>query len=389
MYKILLLIASLIILSGIQCKAENYNVVLLKAEKISSDLNVIKDQQKQISNNLTDDSFNYIDDLVKPIGQSIIAGFIFWIIFQVRPQYFRKIKLRSKVEADLLFINSTMGHLIDLAMIHTENPVSLFHAEFTNNQFTKNLFEIGLMNKALNESYLVGPFSNNIVLGEKIFNEVKTIDKKIDRIFNFSDQLSPKEILVLEEIHQEINKYGFSDFNHPYVSADKITGMSFTPRDPSLSYLSNFFFQIYQLRQKLIEILVTSGAENQQILFMKLDYLRSKNQFKKAIKLIKKEIKKTNQTETTYLKWFLFSLLYCVDKDQALILLKEITISTPDFISYRFFIRDILNDQDVVQIIQSNLPADKYQQFLQNEMIEKYHKQVFLNSNTEKLKLVS
>lgn len=178
MYKILLLIASLIILSGIQCKAENYNVVLLKAEKISSDLNVIKDQQKQISNNLTDDSFNYIDDLVKPIGQSIIAGFIFWIIFQVRPQYFRKIKLRSKVEADLLFINSTMGHLIDLAMIHTENPVSLFHAEFTNNQFTKNLFEIGLMNKALNESYLVGPFSNNIVLGEKIFNEVKTIDKK-------------------------------------------------------------------------------------------------------------------------------------------------------------------------------------------------------------------
>ena len=47
------------------------------------------------------------------------------------------------------------------------------------------------------------------------------------------------------------------------------------------------------------------------------------------------------------------------------------------------------NDQEVVQIIQSNLPPDRYQQFLQNEIREKYRKQVFLDSNTEKLKLVA
>lgn len=392
MKKVIFLIASIIFFSNSLYASENddkYNSVIANTEKIAKDLNYIKSQQKIILESEKDDSINIKKEIFIPTALSLFAGILFWVIFQARPQYFRKRKLRPKIETDLLYINSTMAHLIELAMIDTENPVSRFHDELLNNKFTKELFKIGLMNKALNQSHLVGQFSNNIVIGEKIYDKVKTIDSKIDRIFNFSDQLTEKEILVLEDIHQLINKYGFSDFKRPYISTDKITQMSFVPKDPSLSYLDDFFFNVYKLRLNLIELLLSTRSNNKSVVYIKISHLKHSGNYSKAIKLVKKQIKEANQTDITHLKWILFSLLYRSNRNQSISLLKDIMANNPSIISNRGYFLDLLGDKDVVEIIQSNTSTDEYQRLLNNEAIQQQIKQRFLKANTEKLKLVA
>lgn len=213
MKKAILLTSLILFFSNSLYASENdhkYNSIIAKTEIIAKDLDFIKSQQKIILENEKDNSINLLKEIVVPTILSILAGFIFWCVFQAIPLYFRKRKLRPKIDTDLLNINSTMAHLIDLSMLDTENPVSRFHNELLNDNFTKELFKIGLMNKALNQTYLVGQFSRNIIIGEEIYNKVKTIDRKIDRIFNFSDQLTAKEILVLEDIHQLIRLYGIT-----------------------------------------------------------------------------------------------------------------------------------------------------------------------------------
>lgn len=391
MKKIMFLIASIIFLNNPLYASEiddKFNTIIASNDKISKDLALIKSQQKIILENETDNSIKFIKEIVVPTALSILAGFVFWVVFQAIPLYFRRLKLRPKIETDLIHINSHMGHLIELAMLDTENPVSRFHDELLNDKFTKELFKIGLMNKALNESYLVGEFSNNIVIGEKIFKKVQEINNKIDRLFNFSDQLSTKEILILEKIHQSVVRSDFSDFNRPYISTDKITGFSFRPADPSLSHLDSFFFEVYQLRLKLMKILLSSKSKNKTVLHIQIKQLKRSGNYSKAIKLVKKQLKESNGSEITHLNWILFSLLYRSNRKQSIRLLKDIVVNNPEIISYRGYFLDLLDDKDVVDVIKSNIPTDVYQRLLYNEAIQHQLKQNFLNANTEKLKLV-
>ena len=316
-----------------------------------------------------------------PIGLSIFSGFVFWIIFQLIPLYIRKSKLRPKIEDDLLYINNTIGHLIDLAMKHAESTTSMFYKEISNYELTLDDLHIGLMNKSLNQSFLVDDFSDNIVIGELIYKKTKTINTKIDRIFYFNDQLSAAEILVLEKIHQALYKYHFSDFNRPYV--DTRDGGRYVPADPSLSYLRYFFFEIYQLKKELEKILISSRANNKSILFIKLSYLKNKNKFSKAIKILKKEIKNTKD-DPEHLRWILFSISYLSDRKNSFALRKEL-LSSSNIITYRSYLRECLKDSEASELIKSNTNPEEYEKFIQNEKLEESIKQSVIKQNTAKL----
>ena len=112
---------------------KKYNFIINKTEEISKVLNEVKLQQKLFLENEKNDSVNILKEVIIPTTLSVLAGFIFWAVFQAIPLYLRKRKLRPKIDNDLLNINSTMAHLIELAMLDTENPVSRFHSELLNN----------------------------------------------------------------------------------------------------------------------------------------------------------------------------------------------------------------------------------------------------------------
>jgi len=361
---------------------QTHKELLITTEQTSSNVHDIKTQQNLILANQNNKSINLIKEILIPIGLSIFSGFVFWALFQLIPLHIRKSKLRPKIEDDLLYINNTIGHLIDLAMKHAESTTSMFHKEITNYELTLDDLHMGLMNKSLNKSYLIDVFSDNIVIGELIYKKTKTINTKIDRIFYFNDQLSADEILVLEKIHQALYKYHFSDFNRPYV--DTRDGGRSVPADPSLSYLRYFFFEICQLKKELEKILISSRAKNKSILFIKLRYLKNNNQFKKAIKILEKEIKNTNDDDSTHLRWILFSILYLADRKNSFVLLKEL-LSSSNIISYRSYLRDCFEDSEVSEFIQLNTNPEEYEKFIQNEELEESIKQSIIKRNTAKL----
>lgn len=360
---------------------QTHKELLITTEQTSSDVHDIKTQQNLILANQNNKSINLIKEILIPTGLSIFSGFVFWVVFQLIPLHIRKSKLRPKIEDDLLYINHTIGHLIDLAMKHAESTISMFDKEIANYELTLDDLHIGLMNKSLNKSYLVDIFSDNIVIGELIYNKTKTINTKIDRIFYFNDQLSADEILVLEKIHQALYKYNFSDFNRPYV--DTRDGGRFVPADPSLSYLRYFFLEIHQLKKSLEKILISSRGNNKSILFIKLRYLKNTNRFKRAIKILKKEIKKTTD-DPLHLKWILFSIIYLDDKKKSFVLLKEL-LSSSNIISYRGYLRECFRDSEVSEFIKLNISPDEYEKFIQNEKLEESIKQSIIKKNTAKL----
>lgn len=165
--------------------------------------------------------------------------------------------------------------------------------------------------------------------------------------------------------------------------------MSFTPKDPSLSYLDDFFFNIYQLRLNLIKLLLSTRAENMSIFLASIGQLKRSGHYDKAIKLVKKQIKKANESEVTHLNWILFSLLYRVNKNYSITFLRDLVISNPEIISYRDYFLGLFDDKEVVEVIQSNVPVAVFQRLIQGESIQQELKQNFLIANTKLLKLVA
>ncbi|MBJ9955945.1 hypothetical protein [Acinetobacter courvalinii] len=354
-------------------------IFLQKLDNINYGIEEIKDKQNAILESQNDDSINPIKEIGLPVILSIIAGFIFWVIFQVRPAHKRKKQLRPKIEKDLSSISSTMIHMVQLSLLHCENPVSYFGIEISKGQLTKELIEIGLYNKALNRFHLVGPFSNNIIIGESIYNHTQKIEERIERIFYFNDQLSVKEINILDEIYQLIKKYSFEDFNKQYYI--KIGNKDFSPIDPTLSYLSEFFFDIYVLRERLDRVLSSSISNDINFLYKKISILHREQKFKKAIRLIKKNLKKYSQSDNL-LKWYLFSIEYECNKTDALITLEKIIDINTSLVSHRGFLKDLIKDENILRILEKKSSNEKIQQLFSAIQQEDEGKAYLISLNT-------
>lgn len=353
--------------------------ILANLKQNTVDIKDIKYQQELITSQKNNDSINYKKEIAIPVALSILAGFIFWIIFQVLPSFKRKRKLRPKIEKDLIHISSRLHHMFDLVMTHRENNASNFHEEIIDNNLTKDLINLGLQNKALNETYLFDQFSNNLVIGDKLFDYVDTIDIKIDRIFNFSDQLSANEILVLEEIHQALNVYDFSNFNEPYRSISN--GVVFTPKDPTLAFLTPFLYDIYVLCDKLNRIISSSCLDSRDILLNKIYYLKSKNKHKDVIRLINQK-KKLYKEDEIFLEWIVFDTMYLINKNKAYKMLEKLVKNTPHLVYYRGQIKNFINDNNAIKIIKENSAQNNYQTLFAEIEREENIKKSFIKINT-------
>ncbi len=334
-------------------------IFLQKIDNINYGIEEIKDTQKTVLKSLNNDSINPIKEIGLPIILSIISGIIFWIIFQAIPTHKRKKQIRPKIENDLNNISNTMIHMVQLSLLHCENPVSYFSDEISKGNLTKELIEIGLYNKALNTFHLVGPFSQNIIIGESIYNHTQKIEERIERIFYFNDQLSVKEIYILDEIYQLIKKYRFEDFNKQYYTI--IGDKKFAAIDPTLSHLSEFFFEIYTLRKRLDRVLALSKSTNINFLYKKISILKWEKKYKKAIQLIKKSMKKYSHTDNL-LKWYLFTFEYEYNKKEALITLEKLVDKDTSLVSNRGFLKEFIKDKSVLEILEKKSSKDKIQQ---------------------------
>ncbi|MBJ9452859.1 hypothetical protein I5560_05365 [Acinetobacter baumannii] len=287
-------------------------------DKNTHELNSIKNNQIIFFNNLSNKKIDPIKEIGLPLLLSIVAGFIFWLIFQVIPNKRREKKLRPKIEKDLLNVSSSVYRLVELAFLHCENPVSYFKNEIHSGKVTKEEIKLALYNKAKNEKHLVNQFSNNIVIGNLIHKSTNKIGLSIERIFFFNDQLSVSEILVLEDIYQEISQYDFFNIDDTY--GVEIAGITYTPVDPSLSCYSNFFFNMLNLAKRLDRIISTGKTNNLQLLYMKRNIQYYDKDYKSTLKTINL-IEKKFPDQLNNLEWLKFQSMYHLNRNKSLALL--------------------------------------------------------------------
>ncbi|MDR2062457.1 MAG: hypothetical protein LBQ29_13765 [Acinetobacter sp.] len=381
MKTIIILLILLTLPFKIFAKIESIDEVTLlqTIEKNNSDIEKIIKNQNKILENQNNDKINIKKEIGLPVFLSVIAGIIFWIIFQVIPTINRRKQLRPKIDKDLMNISSTMIHMVQLSLLHNENPVSFFNKELSNGTLTKEAINIGLYNKSLNNDHLVGVFSRNIVIGEEIYIHTKKIEERIERILYFNEQLSINEIMILEEIYQNIKKYDLSDFNRKYETT--ISGITYTAADPTLSHLSDFFFKIYQLRERLDRVIALSNNNDISIFYKKISFLKQDKKFKTAIQLIQKRLKRASNDDES-LKWNLFDLYYLYDKKQALSILNQLVNQNTSLVSYRGYLRDYIEDENVLRILENNSSRDKVQYLLSTIKNEDQAKAHLLELNT-------
>jgi len=355
---------------------------IIKIQKLvnnnRSELEIIKNYQKSTLDALNNKSINPIKEIGLPVILSLVAGFIFWFIFQVLPDHRRKKKLRPKIENDLHNVSTSIYHLVELAFLHSENTVSHFHTEIRNGKVTKEDIRLALFNKAINHKHLVDQFRNNIVLGDLIYKSTTDIRLSIERIFFFNEQLSVEEILVLEDIYQEINRYDF--FNKDEQFGTIIRGIFLRPVDPTLSGYCHFFYNILQLAQRLDKIISSVKTNKLQILYIRYKLSYDQGDYKKSLKIIK-FIEKKYPDEANNLQWLRFMNLYHINKSEALVLLKNLIENTDSLISYRSYLSDFLEDSLVWDVLQKNISEENLSKIMKCLEQEKLSKEIFLKLN--------
>ena len=371
-------------LSSVSASIPAYNdkEEIAKIQKIvstnKSDLESIKNYQKETLDSLNNKSINPTKEIGLPVLLSIIAGLIFWIIFQVLPDRRRKKKLRPKIENDLYNVSTSIYHLVELAFLHSENPVSHFHHDIRSGKVNQKDIELALFNKAKNHKHLVNQFSNNIVIGDLIYKSTTKIRLSIERIFFFNEQLAVEEILVLEDIYQEINRYDF--FNKDDQFGSIIAGRLYTPLNPTLSVYSQFFYDMLKLAQRLDKIISSVKTNKLQILYIRHNLSYLLGDYKKSLKTIKM-IEKKFPDQANTLKWLKFQNLYFENKSKSLFLLKELIKESDNLISYRGYLSNFLKDPQILDVLKHNTSEDKLTELFVCLESERLSREKLLNYN--------
>lgn len=337
----------------------------INSEKIRSNSTIAKSLVKQSQRS----EFYFFKDFLYPILLSIIAGFIFWLIFSYFPESNRRKKIRPKLDLDIYYLYSRLFQIFDSVLRFNKHSPSYYQEKIRGNKLSKDDINLGLQNKCLNETYFYDSEIKNSLLpiGEELYDTTKKIDLTIDRLYRFSNNLTSEEILLLENIRKKLETYDLSSYERQAFST--IGEQRYYPVVPNLSYMTDNIFELYGLFISLQNHVFKSTFENRDISISKIQHYYYSGQFSKCKTEIKK-IKNKYPNDKHFLGFYDFGCEYYLHRNRSYGLLKNLLTETHDLISNRGFIKDFLNDPKVKEILENLYNIDEIQEMiavLQNE----------------------
>lgn len=193
------------------------------------------------------------EELVKNVFFSLLAALIFWLVFNFIPDRKRRKRIRPKVEFDIYEFYQDLFFYIQTPFCLSNHSSSLLQTEIFTGKITKEDFETWLQNKCLNKSYLYDEMASKyICIGDELEKIATRLCEKSKDIYTFTDFLSVDEILLIKKIITKLRVYS-------YVrnSSSIISGQVFKPLNPNLAYMSNNFFEIYEMFLQLQQIVLS------------------------------------------------------------------------------------------------------------------------------------
>lgn len=184
----------------------------------------------------------------------------------------------------------------------------LYGKKIISGELTKSDIELCLQNKVLNDSGLKGQKIDKylVPVGESLHSSTKSILKKIDELYFFSEFLKSNEILLLEKIKKTIYINTFSDYTKKTKHLN-----------PNLSYLQDYFFTLYGFYCELLTTLFSKKSkfiktiiyfdilfpltEIDYHLYFSKNYKKCKRAISKALKYSSEDIFKLSEIKCDYL----------------------------------------------------------------------------------------
>ena len=330
-------------------------------------------------------------NILMAIITSLVASIVFYLFFQLMPERIRYRRIRTRIEAELTEIASSLFFYLEEPFRYDMHSASFFQDEMCNGFITKRDFELGLYNKCLNESYL---FDENrdkmMVVGNVLKKHADETSKKIHQVLLNQHYLTSNEILIIEDIDRLL-------YTHLYDSnaSTQVQNYILRPLNPTLSYMGHTFYKLYllwlELRQVMFKYSYIKREKRQgreKFFGLKWSYVKflvANKEYKRA----KKEIKKLSRLQITDFQQQVLRS-YCLrinlengELKQAKELLKKMLtdFSRDNLIYMRGFLNCIIDNEEMMDLCSSLCPIEEIKEWLCTVEREKRQKEAFLNQN--------
>jgi hypothetical protein len=286
--------------------------------------------------------------IITSIATSIVAAFIFWLIFNYIPERSRYNKIRPKLEYDIYEIYSSLFQFIQLPFKFNNNSPADKQAEIFAGVQKIEDFELALYSKCLNDSYkAVDAMASNLMsIGADMDSISLKICQNMQQLYVFNQYLSTNEVLLCRKITAKLRAYSYDS-----IAGVKVGNQTLYPVNPTISYMSKNLFELYSLFTQLQEIVlhyrkIDDSISNNvitNISFRRIMNCYYRSEYKKCLRLIKK-CKKDDQV------WgFKFLSFYNTGKKNNAIKYLTLRLPTTDLklIYQRGTFRDCYMKEDI------------------------------------------
>lgn len=315
-----------------------------------------------------------------PVFSSIVAGFIFWIIFSHLPERNRKKSFGAGVLNDLLILNGQIFSYFDYLLRHRDRSPSFFQDKIHACLLTKDDISLALQNKIisqahLSESQLAG---NMLEVKQDLIKKVSEMDIIINRLYSFNYFLSSEVVTLLRNIHEKIHRY------IPYIELD-VDKDGLLPIDPSISFMTTSLLELQDDFRKFREIIFKNNLKERYFLIHKILMAFNTGSYKNCIRECKLGIMHFPSDSSLY-NLFLVRCYYFMSKKKIVYkLLNDYLHANSDLVSNRNNLYPLLTDPVVEDLIIKRTSLEALNNMKQVVQGEKSDFEQFL-SNNEKLK---
>lgn len=248
------------------------------------------------------------------IAAGIFASVVFWLTFVRLPEGHRRTALRPKVELGIFQVYRTLLEIFDLIMQSSAHSPSGFQSKIRGGTLTDEDIELGLQNKILNETFRYDQKAQSclMTIGKELHERAAKIDEDLGRLFQFSNYLKVAEILLLEQIRGKLHE--LKHFDRPAVK--QIDGTPYAPPDPSLSYMKQNLWELYELFDELQTAVFKNSYKDRDLLLAKIQCLFYRGDYKRCQHLIQ-AARTRLQNDEPWLEFYLFRCEYGCGKQAA------------------------------------------------------------------------
>ncbi|WP_155242092.1 hypothetical protein [Butyrivibrio fibrisolvens] len=177
---------------------------------------------------------------------SLIASVVFWVGSDLIPSKIKKLRIRPRIEEDIKSLLLYVFFYIQVPFLHSVHTASNYQSDINTKKLSSIDFENALYGKCLSKERCVNEFEHRLLpVGDKLKQNTKEIEKRLDKIFRYSDFISTKELLLLKEIDEKIHTYEYEE------QRDIVDGMVIATVNPSISYMKSNFYELYLLYHDL------------------------------------------------------------------------------------------------------------------------------------------